>query len=433
MNEINISINEEFKFLYTDELDKYREIFFYGGRGGAKTYEMVQFLTLQALKEQMNILCLREFATRTKASIVEEFRRFILEHELNEKLQIIFTERTEKAKNKGQVIEIKINEIHFKNNGSKIIFSGINDNTAMSLKSYSNIKYCWLEECNDLSETAHRIIKPTIRANNSKLFYTFNPQNKDDYVYQLVKENVNPRTFIKKVNYDTNAFFPQELDLDRLADLKFKPREIYNHIWLGEPLNYNDMQMIDTDKIGYFDDNNVYRYDEIIISCDTASSIKENADFTAIGIFGLKGDEIHLIKMQKLKVLYDELVEKIKQAYNFVFDIYKINPTRILIEKKSSGVSVVEHLQRDTSLPITPVIPKTDKVARVSLVLTEFSRLKLPMNKNNILNFWVADYLDELKSFRGDMQHAHDDMLDSTTQALQYFKENKPIDWSIFY
>ncbi|WP_342251719.1 phage terminase large subunit, partial [Campylobacter jejuni] len=63
---LDLQVNEAFKILYTPELSKYREVIYYGGRGGAKTFEMVQFLGVKVISEKCNILCLREFSNKNK-------------------------------------------------------------------------------------------------------------------------------------------------------------------------------------------------------------------------------------------------------------------------------------------------------------------------------------------------------------------------------
>lgn len=425
---LDLKINQDFKLLYTNEINKYREFIFFGGRGGAKTYEMKQFLSIKALTEKCNILCLREFANKNKNSLLSEFKEFIEKYNIEATLkEYIILGKKETA------IKISVEEICFKHNGSRIIFAGINDNTAMALKSISNIKYCWVEEASFISEYSYRILKPTIRVENSKIFFTFNPQKEDDFIYQKAINNKSEKVYVKKVNYDTNAFFPSVLELDRQDDFNNLPSEMYNHIWLGEPLNYNEFQLINTNIIGYFDDNLDYSYSEIILVCDTASSVKEHADYSVIGVFAKFKDDIHLIRIYRSRILFNELMDKIKEVYFYISEKYNLTPSRVIIEKKSSGVSLVEEFQRFTRLPIYPIIPKTDKVARVEAVLSEFSKLKLPLNKNNPINSWVDIYLNELKNFRGDMEHKHDDQVDVTAYALDYFKKNVKIQWSKFY
>ena len=228
-----------------------------GTVGGGKTYALTQFLIYKAVTEQCRILCLREFSNSQKASLINEFKALILEQDL----EAHFKERLDLAP-KERAVKILGAEIQFKHNGSQILFAGINDNTAMSLKSISNIKYAFIEESDFLTEYAYNILKPTIRAKNSKLFYTFNPRDKDAFIYQKALANNDELCKCVKVNYYDNLEFPEVLDIDREQNKKTMPPELYAHIWLGEPLAYNDSQVINTDLIFYFYDKNPVEYTE---------------------------------------------------------------------------------------------------------------------------------------------------------------------------
>ena len=420
---LDLQVNEAFKILYTPELNKYREVIYYGGRGGAKTFEMVQFLSIKALTEKCNILCLREFSKSNKNSLVSEFREFFNSYDIETKLkEYVVLNKNEFA------VKIGVTEILFKHNGSKIIFTGINDNTAMTIKSISNINYCWVEEAVFLTEYSYNILKPTIRAKNSKIFYTFNPQNKDDFLYLKAKIQ-DDLCLVKKVNWSDNPFFPEVLNQDRINNLKTMPRDMYLHVWEGEPLEYNDSQVINTDLIGYFNDNEKINYNETFLTADTAYSKKESADFSVIGCFGKINNEIHLLRIFKGKWEFNELQNILISAYEWT-SINHRAPRYVFIEKKASGISLLQELQRTTHLPLKEITPKTDKYSRVSDVLSELSRLKLPLNKTNPINSWIEGFLNELKMFRSDLKHEHDDQVDVLCYALQYCKNIK-VDWNM--
>ncbi|HDZ5042704.1 TPA: phage terminase large subunit [Campylobacter jejuni] len=419
-----LQINEPFRILYTDEIKKYREFIFYGGRGSSKTTEIRNFLLIKALSEKCNILVLREFSKSNKHSLLSEFKEFIEAHSL----EAILNDYVIKEHKKSKIIQVSVSEIQFTHNSSKIIFAGVNDNTIMSIKSISNIKYCWIDEASYLSEYSYNILRPTIRANNSKLFFTFNPQSKDDFIYRKTKQ-YNPLTYCKKINYCDNAFFPEVMEIDRLNDLKTKPRDLYNHIWLGEPLEYNDAQVINTDLIGYFNDKIKRKYSETFITADTAFSKKESADFSVIGCFGKFRNEIHLLRVFKGRWEFNELENRLISAYEWTSANYR-SPSVVIIEKKASGISLLQELKRTTNLPVREVIPKTDKYSRVSDILIELPRLRLPLDKTDPLNSWIENFLIELKMFRGDLEHEHDDQVDMMCYALQYCKNNT-VDWDL--
>ena len=423
---MEINVNPKFQFLYNDaELDPLREIIFYGGRGSGKTYALTQFLIYKAVTEQCRILCLREFSNSQKASLINEFKALILEQDL----EAHFKERLDLAP-KERAVKILGAEIQFKHNGSQILFAGINDNTAMNLKSISNIKYCWVEESDFLTEYAYNILKPTIRAKNSKLFYTFNPRDKDAFIYQKALANNDELCKCVKVNYYDNLEFPEVLDIDREQNKKTMPPELYTHIWLGEPLAYNDSQVINTDLIGYFDDKKPVEYTEVFLTADTAYSKKEGADYSVICAFGRYFDEVRLLRVFRGRWDFNELQTQLKNAYFWVSEFTGKACSLVIIEKKASGISLLQELERTTHLPLTEITPKTDKYTRVANILSELPRLKLPADKENPLNSWIGAFIDELKMFRADLEHKHDDQVDALAYGLEYTK-GRNIDWRL--
>lgn len=417
---------QNFNFFITKTNSTNTESLSFGGVGGSgKTYSLTQFLTYKAITEKCRILCLREFSNSNKSSLVSEFKNFIYENDLEAQ----FKDRLTLTK-KELAIKILVTEIMFKHNGSQILFAGINDNTAMNLKSISNINYCWVEESEFLTEYAYNILKPTIRAKNSKLFYTFNPRDKDAFIYQKALANNDELCKCVKVNYYDNLEFPEVLDIDREQNKKTMPPELYAHIWLGEPLAYNDSQVINTDLIGYFDDKKPVEYTEVFLTADTAYSKKEGADYSVICAFGRYFDEVRLLRVFRGRWDFNELQTQLKNAYFWVSEFTGKACSLVIIEKKASGISLLQELERTTHLPLTEITPKTDKYTRVANILSELPRLKLPADKENPLNSWIGAFIDELKMFRADLEHKHDDQVDALAYGLEYTK-GRNIDWRL--
>ena len=417
---------QNFNFFITKTNSINTESLSFGGVGGSgKTYSLTQFLTYKAITEKCRILCLREFSNSNKSSLVSEFKNFIFENDLEAQ----FKDRLTLTK-KELAIKILVTEIMFKHNGSQILFAGINDNTAMNLKSISNINYCWVEESDFLTEYAYNILKPTIRAKNSKLFYTFNPRDKDAFIYQKALANNDELCKCVKVNYYDNLEFPEVLDIDREQNKKTMPPELYAHIWLGEPLAYNDSQVINTDLIGYFDDKKPVEYTEVFLTADTAYSKKEGADYSVICAFGRYFDEVRLLRVFRGRWDFNELQTQLKNAYFWVSEFTGKACSLVIIEKKASGISLLQELERTTHLPLTEITPKTDKYTRVANILSELPRLKLPADKENPLNSWIGAFIDELKMLRADLEQKHDDQVDALAYGLEYTK-GRNIDWRL--
>lgn len=418
---IQFNIIKPFEPLFRGELSHYRELLFYGGRGGGKTDQLTIYFLIQALKQRnINILVMREFGKSNANSLIANFRNWINVLGLNN----IFIEKKE------PLLKMKATSIFCNATQSKIIFTGINDNTAMTIKSVANIKYAWIEEANYLTENTYRILAPTIRANNSQIFMSLNPNDPNEFVWrELICKGENDLTYIRRINYDENPFFPPVLELERQRDFKTLPRDLYLHIWEGEPSNYNDMQVIDTDKIGRFDDtqNLKGRYSKIIIVIDSAFSTKASADYSVVSVFGKFKDEIHLMRLERGHWDFNTLIEMLKSLYFWTSEKYG-SVNQILIEKKASGQSLIQEISRLTTLQIKAVIPTTDKFTRLTEIISHLDSLKLPMS-DNPLNYWINDFLKECKEFRADLKHAHDDMVDCMIYALKELQILK-VDWN---
>lgn len=416
---IKFNIIKPFEPLFRGELAKKRLLIYYGGRGGGKSDQLTIYFLIQALKQKnINILVLREFSKSNVNSLIANFRNWINIFGLNN----IFVEKKE------PLIKIKATSILCTSTNSRIIFTGINDNTAPSIKSFANIKYCWVEEANYLTETTYRILTPTIRANDSQIFMSLNPNDPNEFVWrELICKGGNDLTYIRRINYDENPYFPPVLELERRKDLETLPRDLYLHIWEGEPSNYNDMQVIDISKIGRFDDTQKRKYSKIIIVIDSAFSQKASADYSVVSVFGKFENEIHLLRLERGHWDFNTLIEMLKSLYFWTSEKYGI-VNQILIEKKASGQSLIQEIQRLTNFQIKPVIPTTDKFTRLTEVISDLEKLKLPFS-DNALNYWINDFLKECREFRADLKHAHDDQIDCMIYALKELKDNS-INWN---
>lgn len=162
----------------------------------------------------MNILCCREFQASIKQSVHSLLAALVSEMGL----QDFYT-----------VLETEIRGI----NGTKIIFAGLKNNIA-SIKSMYNIKKCWCEEAQTLTENSLNVLLPTIRAEDSEIIFTMNPILPTDPAYVRFVLHPPKDSIVVKVNYDQNPFFPDVLEKERLDLLERDPVG-YRNVWLGEP------------------------------------------------------------------------------------------------------------------------------------------------------------------------------------------------------
>jgi phage terminase large subunit len=115
-----------------------------------------------------------------------------------------------------------------------IIFQGMQDHTAESIKSLEGFKRAWAEEAQTLSARSLQLLRPTIRATGSELWFTWNPRRKNDPVDLMFRGVEVPTGAVSiRANWNDNPWLPAELEQERLDCLRMNPDQ-YAHIWEGD-------------------------------------------------------------------------------------------------------------------------------------------------------------------------------------------------------
>ncbi len=134
----------------------------------------------------------------------------------------------------GDRFQVQERQIRTPGDGT-IIFQGMQDHTAESIKSLEGFDVAWVEEAQTLSSRSLEMLRPTIRRPGSELWFSMNPRSASDPVYDLFfgMNPPPPRSVIIRANWSDNPFFPAELAAEREHDKRTKP-DRYAHIWEGE-------------------------------------------------------------------------------------------------------------------------------------------------------------------------------------------------------
>jgi phage terminase large subunit len=118
--------------------------------------------------------------------------------------------------------------------GGLIIFQGMQNHTAESIKSLEGYDIAWCEEAQSISQRSLDLLRPTIRKPESELWFSWNPVEADDPVDALLRgEDKPPSAVVIEVNYRENPWFPQVLR-DEMEWAQKRDPEKYAHIWLGQ-------------------------------------------------------------------------------------------------------------------------------------------------------------------------------------------------------
>jgi phage terminase large subunit len=115
-----------------------------------------------------------------------------------------------------------------------ITFTGMQDHTADSVKSMEGFHRAWVEEAQSLSDRSLQLLRPTIRAEQSELWFGWNPSRPTDPVDMMLRGSALPTgAVVVQANWKHNPWFPSVLEQERLDCIENTP-ERYGHIWEGE-------------------------------------------------------------------------------------------------------------------------------------------------------------------------------------------------------
>lgn len=124
------------------------------------------------------------------------------------------------------------------------------------------------EEAQTISETSWQTLIPTIRKEGSEIWVTFNPLQVDDPTTKRFIDAPPPGAFVRKVNYDENPYFTDEMR----AEMEYDKRtdfEKYLHIWEGYPRTFSDAQIFKGKYIVEpFDDDLCTKADRLFFGAD---------------------------------------------------------------------------------------------------------------------------------------------------------------------
>lgn len=208
---------------FTELYRPHRYKVFFGGRGSGKSFSVAQALVLIASRVEVRVLCCREIQNSIRDSSYQLLKDMV--GRLGLESRFVFTDQ----------------EIRCPSTGARFIFKGLLRNE-QSVKSTEGIDICWVEEAQTVSEVSWEVLIPTIRKANSEIWVTFNPLNADDPTTERFINHPPPEAYVRKVNFDENPFFPEELRREMEWDKK-NDFEKYLHIWEGYPRTISDAQI----------------------------------------------------------------------------------------------------------------------------------------------------------------------------------------------
>ena len=134
---------------------QWRYKFYYGGRGGGKSYAFADALLALSYTKKLFIACVREAQNSIKDSVYKLLHDRAGIYGMKE---LVFYE--------DKVVNAKT--------GTVFIFKGLKDQNSQNIKSLEGVDYCWIEEGQTISRKSWEILDPTIRKDGSEIWVSMN-------------------------------------------------------------------------------------------------------------------------------------------------------------------------------------------------------------------------------------------------------------------
>lgn len=196
-----------------------------GGRGGGKSHTGIELQLLEYLKNpDFNIVFVREVQRSIKDSVYQLVK--------------------DKVKKLGlqSYFHFTTSEIRCTKGTGRMLFIGMSDATAATLKSLEGMNRAVVEEAQQLSTNSIEVLLPTIREAGSEVWFFWNPKNKSDPVDTLFASLLPHEGILIHVNYLQNKHASEAL-IAEAERCKRRDPDRYKHIWLGGHEEYSDARI----------------------------------------------------------------------------------------------------------------------------------------------------------------------------------------------
>jgi phage terminase large subunit len=186
----------------------------YGGRGSGKSHFFCEAGVERCLiRAPTSIVCIRE----VQRVLAQSSKRLI-----ENKIETLGV---------GKYFEVLHDRIKTPG-GGLIIFNGMQDHTAESIKSLEGFDVAIIDEAQALSARSLSLLRPTIRKTGSEIWAGWNPRRKSDAIDDFLRGKRPADTILVQANWRDNPWFPEVLEQERQTDLELYP-DRYDHIWEG--------------------------------------------------------------------------------------------------------------------------------------------------------------------------------------------------------
>lgn len=216
-------------------LSPYRYKGAHGGRGSGKSHFFAEMLVAEHVRRPgMRSVCVRE----VQRSLAQSVKRLVEDKIESLGVSHLFERKEAEIKAPG---------------GGLIMFTGMQNHTADSIKSLEGYRVAWVEEAHSLSQRSLDLLRPTIREEDSELWFSWNPDQPTDPIDALLRGKViPPNSKVIEVNYEDNPWFPDVLRSEMEYDKKRDPDK-FSHVWRGGYRRNSESRVFKNWKVDEFD------------------------------------------------------------------------------------------------------------------------------------------------------------------------------------
>lgn len=401
-----LQVPEKFGAIFTPNSDTHRRKTFYiryGGRASAKSHNFATAAILRALYAPERILCARE----TQKTLSDSVHRL-----LTDKIKALGVDKH---------FVVTDNEIRVPHNGSTFMFKGLGVNVDETVKSVEAITITYIEEGQSITDHSLDVLLPSVlRTENSEIWIAFNTGTVDDPVYRRFVANADPEYMdVELVNYYDNPFLPartmQLIEADKKRDY-----DSFRNIWLGEPKTAKDGGVFTPEKIAI--EPAAPSGLILVRAWDLASSAvveKKNGTFTdpdyTVGA---------LMGLDQATGLY------------YILDIVRLRGTPDVVEAAIVNTAALDGTGVEVSIAQDPGQAGLSQVQYYAKKLagykfhsstetgSKLTRAEPFASQVNVSTVrmvaapWNAPLINEMRSFNGEKNGAHDDQVDALSRAF---------------
>lgn len=207
-------LNRQVPQVFAPLIDDRRYKAAWGGRGSGKSHFFAEQAVLKMFEKPKRIVGLREVQSSIKESVKQLMADKIEDMGLQSQFSILDQEI------RGQ-------------NGSLMIFKGLQSFNAGNIKSLEGYDVAWLEEAQNISHASWRILRPTIRKPGSEIWSSWNPRFRTDAIDMFFRgRNPPDNAIVVKANWQDNPFLPEVLYEEMMYDYS-NDAAMAEHVWGG--------------------------------------------------------------------------------------------------------------------------------------------------------------------------------------------------------